>query len=123
MISLFQSTVKSVKIGEKKKCDLSLQVAIEMPSDIRKVYSPTHTINCKVCFFFKVYISLYTHDENFKQCLHLTIFYKLTKVVFLQNIVNITFFKEKLKYLEMFMAIFSINSCSNSLRIYHDRVS
>ena len=50
MISLFQSTVKSVKIDEKKKCDLSLQVAIEMPSDIRKVYSPTHTINCKVCF-------------------------------------------------------------------------
>ena len=49
---VFQSTTKSVKVGSStKKCELSLQVAVEMPSDIRRIYSPTHAVNYKVRVF------------------------------------------------------------------------
>ncbi|XP_052074990.1 uncharacterized protein LOC127712542 isoform X2 [Mytilus californianus] len=42
-----QSELTSLKVKDTGRCDLSLQVAMEMPFDIRNVKSPTHRIKVK----------------------------------------------------------------------------
>ncbi|XP_063447772.1 uncharacterized protein LOC134727324 [Mytilus trossulus] len=42
-----QSELASLKVKDTGRCDLSLQVAMEMPFDIRNVKSPTHRIKVK----------------------------------------------------------------------------
>ncbi|VDI55612.1 poly [ADP-ribose] polymerase [Mytilus galloprovincialis] len=43
-----QSELTSLKVKDTGRCDLSLQVAMEMPFDIRNVKSPTHRIKVKI---------------------------------------------------------------------------
>ncbi|KAK3587647.1 hypothetical protein CHS0354_032855 [Potamilus streckersoni] len=42
-----QESLHSVKIKDNKRCECSVQVSVEMPFDIRKIYSPTHRLKVK----------------------------------------------------------------------------
>ncbi|XP_060575380.1 protein mono-ADP-ribosyltransferase PARP4-like, partial [Ruditapes philippinarum] len=42
-----QATTESVKVSDNKRCDISLMVAIEMPFDIRRIFSPSHRVKWK----------------------------------------------------------------------------
>ncbi|KAL3858028.1 hypothetical protein ACJMK2_012644 [Sinanodonta woodiana] len=42
-----QESLHSVKIKDNKRCECSVQISVEMPFDIRKIYSPTHRLKVK----------------------------------------------------------------------------
>jgi len=47
-VYISQSSIYGVKVKSSKRANFSLQVAMEMPFDIRSITSPTHTIKYKV---------------------------------------------------------------------------